>query len=502
MTKLNDSCTLVLFGASGNLSRVKLLPGLFRLHSLGRLADDMKVLSVGRQHIAREDWHTEIKTMLDAKFKDGYDQKLYESFLARNFYQANPPDDADAFKKLSATLSDELIFSQNLAYFLSVRPTDFATIVERLAGVGLVDESKYWRRVLVEKPFGTNLAGAQDLQAKLTKYLKESQIYRIDHYLGKSAIQNIMLTRFTNAMLSPIWNNEHIDHIQITNNEILGVGERTKFYDATGALRDMFQSHMLQTLALATMEAPKDLTPENIRAEKIKLLQSIRPIDVKNIEQQAFRAQYAEGRVCIADGHGENVHGYVEELERDGMPPSSTETYAAVKLYIDNDRWKGVPFYVRTAKRMHQGNVAVSVRFKKAPMQLNENQHQNWLIMNIQPRECLKMEIESKVPGLDIETRTLSMDLPQRIQGDESIDSYETLLLNLIEGDASQYLHIDEVEAQWKLVDPIVKAWAEDKSPVVQYRAGNRDPVESKVIFDHEDQFWRYSIELGGDEQH
>ena len=499
MTEKNDSCTLVLFGASGNLSRVKLMPGLFRLHSLGRLADDMKILSVGRQHIARDDWHAEIKSMLDVKFKDGYDKKLYESFIARNFYQANPPDDADSFKKLNAVLSDESIFPQNLAYFLSVRPTDFATIVERLAGVGLVDESKYWRRVLVEKPFGTNLASAQALQTKLTKFLKEEQIYRIDHYLGKSAIQNIMLTRFTNAMLGPIWNSEYIDHIQITNNEILGVGERTKFYDATGALRDMFQSHMLQTLALATMEAPKDLTPQSIRAEKIKLLQSIRPIDVKNIEKQAFRAQYAAGRVCIADGHGENVHSYLEELERDGMEASNTETYAAVKLFIDNERWKGVPFYVRTAKRMHEGNTAISVRFKKAPMLLNDNQHQNWLIMNIQPRECLKMEIESKIPGLDVETRTLSMDLPQRITGDESIDSYETLLLNLITGDPSQFLHINEVEAQWKLVDPIVKAWAEDKSPVVQYRAGNRDPEESKVIFENEDQFWRYSIELNGD---
>jgi glucose-6-phosphate 1-dehydrogenase len=247
------------------------------------------------------------------------------------------------------------------------------------------------------------------------------------------------------------------------------------------------------------MEKPKDLTPESIRAEKIKLLQSIRPIDTANLDKQAFRAQYEAGRVCVGDGHGENVHGYLEELKRDGMKSSNTETYAAVKLYIDNERWKGVPFYVRTAKRMHEGNTAVSIRFKKAPMQLSGEQHQNWLVLNIQPRECLKMEVESKVPGLDIKTRTLSMDLPQRYSGDESIDSYETLLLNLMEGDPSQYLHINEVEAQWKLVDPIVKAWAEDKSPVVQYRAGGRDPVESKVIFDAEDQFWRYSIELGGD---
>lgn len=499
MTKKIDPCTLVLFGASGNLSRIKLMPGLFRLDAAGRLPDHMAILSVGRSDVSLEAWRADIKGMLDAKFKNGYDQQVFERFIARNHYHANPPTDPDAFNKMKAKLSDEKTFPQNLAYFLSVRPTDFAPVVEQLSGVGLLDESKYWRRVLIEKPFGTDLPSAQDLQARLTKHLKESQIYRIDHYLGKSAVQNIMLTRFTNAILEPLWNSEHIDHVQITNNETLGVGDRTTFYDATGALRDMFQSHLLQTLAMVAMEQPKDLKPESIRAEKIKLLESIRPIDVKNINKQAFRAQYAAGRVCVGDGHGENVAGYLEELKRDGIESSHTETYAAVKLFIDNPRWKGVPFYVRTAKRMHEGNTAIAVRFKKSPMVLKDDQHHNWLIINIQPRECIKFEIESKIPGLDIATRTLNIDGPQRQANDETIDSYETLMLSLMEGDPSQYLHISEVEAQWRLVDPIVKAWAEDKGPVHQYRAGNRDPEESKVIFESEDQFWRYSIELGGD---
>ena len=499
MAKTIDPCTLVLFGASGNLSRVKLMPGLFRLDAAGRLPDNMAILSVGRGVVARDAWLADIKSMLDAKFKNGYDQQVFERFIARNHYFANASDDPDAYKKMAATLADEKTFPQNLAYFLSVRPTDFAPVVESLSGVGLLDESQHWRRVLIEKPFGTDLASAQDLQARLTKHLKESQIYRIDHYLGKTAVQGIMLTRFANAMFEPIWNKDHIDHVQITNNETLGVGERTTFYDATGALRDMFQSHLLQTLALTAMEKPKDLTPESIRAEKIKLLQSIRPIDAKNLNKQAFRAQYTAGRVCAADGHGENVPGYLDELKRDGVEESFTETYAAVKLFIDNPRWQGVPFYVRTAKRMHEGNVAISIRFKKSPMQLVEDQHQNWLVISIQPKETVKLEIESKIPGLDIATRTLSIDAPTRQTGDESIDSYETLMLNLMEGDASQYLHINEVEAQWKLVDPIVKTWAADKTPLHQYRAGNRDPEESSVIFEAQDQFWRYSIELGGD---
>jgi len=499
MVKKIDPCTLVLFGASGNLSRVKLMPGLFRLDAAGRLPEHMAILSVGRGDVTREAWQADIKKMLDTKFKDGYDKAVFDRFIARNHYHANPPSDADAFKKMKATLSNEQVFPQNLAYFLSVRPTDFAPIVEQLSGVGLLDESQYWRRVLIEKPFGTNLPSAQALQASITKHLKESQIYRIDHYLGKSALQNIMLTRFANTMFEPLWNNQYIDHVQITNNEILGVGDRTEFYNNTGALRDMVQSHLLQTLALVAMEKPQDLSPESIRAEKIKLLQAIRPLPIKDLAKHAFRAQYSAGRVCVGDGHGENVTGYLDELAKEGVSASVTETYAALKLFIDNPRWQGVPFYVRTAKRMHEGNTAVSIRFKKAPMQLVEGQHQNWLTLNIQPRECIKMEIESKIPGLDIATRTLSIDAPQRQSGDESIDSYESLLLNLMEGDPSLYLHISEVEAQWRLIDPIVKAWAEDQSAVHQYPAGSRDPEQSAVIFESTDQFWRYSIELGGD---
>ncbi len=483
--------TFVLFGASGNLSRIKLIPGLFRLDQAGRLPEKMAILSVGRGHVSREDWQAEIRGMLDAKFPKGYDQTVFKRFIARNHYHGNPPDDPNAFQRLEKTLSDAAVFPQNMAFFLSVRPVDFSNIVDQLAGVDLVNQEKGWRRVVIEKPFGTNLESAKALQTAITEHLDESQIYRIDHYLGKSALQNIMLTRFTNTLLDPIWNNQYIDHVQITNNETLGVGERTQFYDGTGALRDMIQSHLLQTMVLTAMEQPEDLSQESMRDEKIKVLQAIKPIPLNDLKHHAFRAQYGKGTI-----DGKQVPGYLEELGYESV----VETYAALKFFVDNPRWQGVPFYIRTAKRLHEGSTTVSIRFKKAPMLLGNGElAQNWLMLAIQPRECIKMELQSKVPGLDIATRTISLDAPQRQESDETIDAYESLLLNLIEGDRSHYLHIREVEAAWRLVDPVIEAWAKDKSPVHTYPAGSRDPEASQVIFESEDQFWRYSIEIGGE---
>ena len=480
---MSDNSTLVLFGAKGNLSRVKLIPGLFHLDEAGKLPDEMKILSVGRQSVSQEDWIKAIKSMLDEKFNNQYDQDVFERFIKRNIYHANLPDDPNAFKKFSELLLNDDRFPKNFAFFLSVRPSDFALIVDQLAGENLLNEDKYWRRVLIEKPFGTNLESAINLQASISKHLKETQIYRIDHYLGKSALQNILWTRFSNSIFEHMWNNEHIDHIQITNQETLGVGERTQFYDATGALRDMTQSHLLQMLALTTMEKPKSFSPDDIRIEKIKLLKSIRPVPIDKIDKYAFRAQYKSGDI---EKEGQ-VKGYLEELEND---KSVVETYAAIKLFIDVPRWKNIPIYLRTAKRLNQSGTFISIKFKNN--QDNKNSADNWFVFSIQPKESTYFEIQTKVPGLnEVDLRSTKLEGMNRFDQDEKIDAYETLMLDLLEGNQSRFLHIDEVKAAWSLIDPIIENWTKNKEKIHQYTAGTSDPKESQVIFENQNQFWR-----------
>ena len=479
-----DNSTLVLFGARGNLSRIKLIPGLFHLDEAGKLSDAMKIVSVGRQNISQDEWENEIKDMLENKFKGHYDLKVFERFIKRNIYHATLPDDSNAFRNFAKLLHEDKQFPKNFAFFLSVRPSDFAKIVDQLAEENLLDEDKYWRRVLIEKPFGTNLKSAVELQESISKHLKENQIYRIDHYLGKSALQNILWTRFTNSILDPIWNNNHIDHIQITNHETLGVGERTQFYDATGALRDMTQSHLLQMLALTTMEKPKTFSPDDIRVEKIKLLKSIKPIPINEINKYAFRAQYKSGDI-EKEGH---VKGYLEELENN---KSVVETYAAIRLYIDNPRWKNIPVYLRTAKRLNQSGTFISIKFKnkETDQKLAFN---NWLVFSIQPKESTYFEIKTKIPGLnDSDLRATRLEGMNRLEHDEKIDAYETLMLDLLEGNQSRFLHIDEVKAAWSLIDPIIKYWSENLEKVHQYTAGTSDPKESEIIFENKSQFWR-----------
>jgi glucose-6-phosphate 1-dehydrogenase len=379
---------------------------------------------------------------------------------------------------------------------MAVKPGEFGSIIERLGRAGLLQESRGWRRVVIEKPFGYDLLSAQALQQGLHKFLSESQIYRIDHYLGKGTVQNVLMFRFANLMLEPLWNRNYIDHVQITHSENLGIEGRAEYYEGAGALRNMIQSHLMQLLTLVAMEPPALMDAESLRDEKVKVLKSIRPIPQNAVHAHAFRGQYAAGVV-----NGKPVLGYLDEKGVDRH--SVTETYAALKLYLDNWRWRGVPFYLRTGKRMAENSSAISIRFKHPPQHLFRNTQleqlsPNWLLLGIQPHECLRMELQVKVPGLEMRTRTTSLDASYRREHEVESDAYAELLLDVMQGDRTLFLRYDEVEWAWRVVDPIIKVWSMERDFINTYTAGSWGPRGTYRLFDREDQFWRQSLDIEG----
>jgi glucose-6-phosphate 1-dehydrogenase len=344
-----------------------------------------------------------------------------------------------------------------------------------------------WRRMVIEKPFGHDLQSARDLQHELNTRLDEEQIYRIDHYVGKESVQNLLVLRFANMILEPLWNRHYIDHVQITHAETIGLEGRANYYDRHGgATRDMIQSHLLQVLALLAMEPPVSLEAESLRDEKVKVLRSIRPLGQPHLASHAVRAQYA---------------GYQQET---GVAAGShTETYAALKLYVDNWRWRDVPFYLRTGKRLKERRSMVAVRFREPPMQLFQGTgasavHPNWLLIGIQPDDVVQMEISAKVPGQETRTRQISMDASVGNPGERKADAYEDLLMDVIQGDRSLFLRYDEVKAAWNVVDPFMQAWGNDERPPLQYRVGSWGPKAAEEIFGQADREWRQSLSCNG----
>lgn len=484
-----ESCTYVVFGATGNLSMTKLMPAFYHLEKHNRLTDEVKILAIGRRDWDRDEWIETVKEAVMPKARGGITDEVCDRFCSRLDYFKMDILNAEDYLKLKEHIAANN-WPNNMAFYLSLGPDQFAPAVEHLGEAKLLREDSGWRRVVLEKPFGYDAESAKQLQKRLNKYLDEEQTYRIDHYLGKGMVQNLMVFRFANLMMEPLWNRNYIDHIQITHAEDKPVGTRAGYYDTSGAMRDMIQSHLLQLLALVAMEPPASMEAEALRNEKVKLLQSVRPILKKNVHNQAYRAQYAEGSV-----NGEQVPAYLQEPGVDKN--SVTETYAALKLYIDNWRWAGVPFYIQTGKNMPKNRTIVAIRFKHPPKQFFRDSQvkkmePNWIVFGIQPEESIRIELTAKQPGLEIMTEQTSLDATLKGDVDTSYDAYEELLLDVIKGDRSLFLRYDEVKAAWTVVDPILQAWSSETAYIDTYPSGSWGPEGAKKLFDHPEQCWRY----------
>lgn len=479
---------VVIFGASGDLTKRKLIPALFNLHEQDLFTHPYAILGVARTEMTDGQFRENMTEFLpnNETSKDFINHLYYESIQTSN------ESDYPKLKERIDTIRRELGAPGNILFYLSTPPNLYPIIPKYLASVGLNNQNDGFKHLIVEKPFGTDLSSAKELNKDLLQYFNEDQIYRIDHYLGKETVQNLLVLRFSNSLWEPLWNHKYIDHIQITSAEQLGVEKRGGYYDNSGAMRDMLQNHLMQLVGLVAMEPPTVIDANAIRNETLKVFQSIRPLKRENLYDNVVRGQYIQSKI-----KGEEIIGYREEK---GVSPNSrTETFIALKLNIDNWRWSGIPFYIRTGKKLPTRATEIVINFRPTPHHLFEHlagntTMPNQLIIRIQPDEGIVMKMGLKVPGAGFNVQTVNMGFHYSDLSNAYVPTaYERLLLDCIHGDATLYSRGDNVEKAWEIVQPIIDEWNENPDfPLHGYPAGTWGPLESEELISDEINGWRY----------
>ena len=481
-----DPCVLTIFGASGDLTKRKLMPALYALAVRQLLPRKFAVVGVARTEETDEEFRQRMKEAVQEFGRDEFRPEIWDSLAEGMRYVATDFSDEggeDAVVRVLSELDEDRGTAGNRVYYLAIPPSVFPTVVDAL---GRRRSAEGWTRLIIEKPFGHDLESANELSAALQQHFTEDEVFRIDHYLGKETVQNMLALRFSNGIFEPIWNRQFIDHVQITVAESMGIEGRSGYYEQAGAIRDIFQNHLLQLLAITAMEPPIDFTAESVRNEKVKVLRSLHTPGPKSV----VRGQYGRGYV-----DGEEVPGYREE---EGVAPDSvTETYVAAKLYVDNWRWADTPFYVRMGKRLARRETTIAIQFKRAPHPpfeetARDGLRPNVLLVHIQPDEGVSLAVGAKVPGQGMTIRTVHMDFLYGGAFRTGMpEAYERLILDAMLGDATLFTRTDEVEEQWKLVDAITAAWQRDRPSFPNYPAGTWGPRSADELLHRDGRSWR-----------